>query len=199
MQKRYQLTFIALSLLALSAPALATVSMPVGYYVEGNVGQSRLHGKSYPGHSSDKGFGWNANLGYKFSPFMAAEAGYAHYASSRVKDNNGVQVATDRHYSYIITSKGMLPLGTTGLELFAKVGVARTFSKLSVNNEQAASASNMTFKTGRTEATGAYLAAGFDYALSPNMNVNVQWSRAKGNSNTGELELMAVGLTFLFS
>src|SRR5579862_2390678 len=145
--------------------AHAYMSMPDGWYLEGNVGSSHLSNKSYPGSSSSSGVGGNANVGYKFMPFVSAEVGYTQYANTSVKDQFGTKAAQDKHYSYDLAAKGILPIAASGFEVFAKLGVQRTSSKVTIQNQTAAN--NIGIAATRHSNTGLYIGAGGEYAFMP--------------------------------
>jgi hypothetical protein len=176
----------------------ASMSLPNGWYVEGNVGSSRATNKTYGSNTSTKntGFGFNLDAGYKFAPYFAAEVGYTSYAKTTVK-SAGTNVAKDTHYSYDIAGKGIFPVSDTGLELFAKVGLARSNSHVVITNSTAAA--GLGIATGTSSSSGLYLALGGDYSFMPTLAVNAQWAQAKGNSNTGTLSIYTLGLTWLFA
>jgi OOP family OmpA-OmpF porin len=181
--------------------AFAAVPMPMGWYVEGNVGASRANDASYGINGlsvSNNGIGANVNVGYKFMPYFGAEVGYTTYADSKVK-YNGTQIARDRHYSYDIAAKGILPINDSGFDLFGKLGIARVESKVSATNATYAAANGFVVNNNKRTSTSLYLGLGGEYSFTPNLAANVQWARAKGNSNTGTLDLYSLGLNFLFS
>src|SRR5437868_3492213 len=78
------------------------MSVPSGWYLEGNIGGSHLSGKSYPGNSSTSGLAGSVDVGYKFMPYLGTEIGYTHYANTTIKNSAGTKAATDRFYSYDI-------------------------------------------------------------------------------------------------
>lgn len=188
-------TAISLTLMSLAVAAHATAPLPSGWYAEANGGSSRNSNISYPSgtSTSNTGLGWNFNAGYKLLPFAAIEAGYTHYAKTTVKAN-GTQVASTTHYSYDAAIRGILPLGDSGGELFAKLGAAQIKAKTTISIPGYASAN-----TGSYSATGYYFGLGGNYYFLPNAAINAQWQRAKGNSNTGNLDLFSLGLSYLFS
>jgi hypothetical protein len=168
-------------------------------YAEGNAGQSRVsQGYPTPSSSTNSGFGWNANGGYKFNPFAAAEVGYTRYADVRVRNSLGTNVASNSHYSYDIIAKGIMPIGTTGAEIFVKAGISRIQSNISITNYAAAAASGLVFKTGTHISSGVYMGAGGEYSVTPNLLINLQWAKAKGTSSTGDGNLYSGGLSFIF-
>ncbi len=180
------------------AVAKAVMPLPTGWYVEGNIGTSKATSKSYPGISSRKntGKGWSVNAGYKFMPYFGLEAGYSRYAPTRL--NSPVQtVARDSHNSIDIAAKGMLPFGCSGFELFAKLGVVRINSQIGVIDAVGASAYNLTFNTSAQSSTGLYAGGGAEYFFTPNIAANIQWNIAKGNSKTGNLQVLTAGLAYM--
>jgi opacity protein-like surface antigen len=183
--------------LCFATSALAVVPIPFGWYLEGNAGQSRESNKSYPGSVKNTGFGWNVDGGYKFTPFVGVEVGYTSYAQTRIQNSLGATAANDSHYSYDLAGKLMLPLAASGVEIFAKLGVARLNSYVTVINANAAAVNNMVFNTGTHTATGFYYGGGVDYSFLPNVLVNAQWARAQGSNSTGNLDLLSLGLSYI--
>lgn len=178
-----------------AAPVFAGMSAPMGWYVEGNGGSSSMTGKHYPGSASSSGIGASASLGYKFMPYVAAEVEYTQYANTSVKTGIGTKAGTEKHYSYGLVGKGILPIYTTGIEAFAKLGIAKINSKMSVNNQIAAG--TLGLSSSNHTAVGAYFGGGLQYYLMPELAVNVQWERSNGNSNTGTGSLLSAGASFI--
>jgi hypothetical protein len=129
-------------------------------------------------------------------PYFGLEAGYARYAPTRL--NSPLEtVARDSHTSIDIAAKGMLPFGCSGFELFAKLGVARINSQIGVIDTNGASTFGMTFNTSGQSATGLFAGLGGEYYFTPSIAANVQWNIAKGNSKTGNLQVLTAGLSYL--
>ncbi|MFZ2316151.1 MAG: outer membrane beta-barrel protein [Gammaproteobacteria bacterium] len=196
LKKKILLAACGLVAMAMATPALAVMSVPFGWYLEGNVGSSHLSNVNYSGSSSSSGVGGNANLGYKFMPYFAMEAGYTQYANSSIKDNTGTKAASVKHYSYDLAGRGIFPITDSGFELFAKLGVQRINAKTSISDQTAAN--NLGISSSQHNTTGLYLGAGGQYYMMPELAVNVQWQRAQGNSNSGTEDLYSVGLSFIF-
>lgn len=197
--RRIKLIAIAAATLAAYGAAtftLASPSAPDGWYLEGNLGSSRSSGVNYgTGTSySGKGVGWNVNGGYKFVQYFSTEVGFTSYAENSVKASN-TKVANVSHYSYDIAGKAVMPLNASGFDLFAKLGLARTHSNVSSKTSVPGVTVN---NAGTNNATGAYYGLGGDYSFTPNLSALVQWARAKGNSNIGSLDLVSVGLAYIF-
>lgn len=182
--------------LSFTSYALAVTSVPYGWYLEGNVGSTELSKKSYPGSSSSSGIGGNADIGYKFMPFFGLEIGYTQYATTSIDDQFGTQAGKDKHYAYDLAARGILPVYDSGLEAFAKLGVQRISSSLSISNQTAAD--NIGLGKSSHSQTGVYIAVGGQYYFIPELAVNVQWARAEGSDSTGTLSLLSGGISFIF-
>ncbi len=182
-----------------ASSAMAVAPLPTGWYLEGNVGSSKVNDVNFVANSSltNTGVAGNLNLGYKFIPFFATELGYTRYSDSTSKVN-GVKVATTKYYSYDIAAKPLLPIGDTGMELFAKLGVAHLNSNVSNSNTTYTSTHGIVVTTGTSNVNGYYFGLGADYSFMPAVAVNGQWQRAKGNSRTGTQNLYSIGISYLF-
>ncbi len=179
----------------LSSFAGGGMSLPYGWYLEGNVGSSHSSNTNYPGSISSSGIGGNGNLGYKFMPFFATEVGYTRYANTSIKSGS-TKAATVKNYSYDIAGKGILPVANSPFELFAKLGIARVNAKTSVDNTPLAI--GLGVSSSNHSATGLYYGLGADYSMIPALQLVVQWQRAQGNNQTGNLDLFSGGFTFIF-
>ena len=194
------LTLIAagITTFTITASANAALALPTGWYIEGNAGTSKtsITVDGAPGASvSNSGFGWNVNAGYKFMPFFAGEVGYTKYSTANI-NLSGTKIAKDSIYSYDIAAKGILPVSDTGLDIFAKLGVARANAHLVNTNASIATVSN----AGSSGTTGVYYGLGGEFSFLPNLAANLQWQRVHGkSSDIGNLDLYSVGLTYLFS
>lgn len=199
--KKITMAVLGVVTLGVTGTAMAVVSIPVGWYAEGNVGASYVNSANYGnGLSNDKrGWGWNINGGYKFAPYFGVEAGYTSYATVKIK-SNGTQVAKAKNnYSVDIAAKGIFPISDTGFDVFGKLGISRVSSQVSATNAALAAANGATINTGTNSKTGLYMGLGGEYYFTPNVAANVQWSRAKGNSTTGNLDLYSLGLSYIFA
>ena len=182
--------------MAVSQAAFAVMSVPDGWYLEGNAGSSSLSKKHYPGSASSSGIGGNANLGYKLMQYLGIEIGYSQYSNTRIQAPNGTRAATDKHYSYDLALKGILPIVDSGFEAFAKIGPERISSSVSINNQTAANSIGIARSSHST--SGLYIGAGGQYYVMPELAIVVQWQRAQGNSSTGTENLFSGGLSFIF-
>jgi hypothetical protein len=184
----------SLAILGMASPVQASMSVPMGWYVEGNIGSSRLQNLSYQNASlSSAGMGENIDIGYKFMPYVAAEVGYTHYPNTRIKVN-GVKAGENKYYALDIAGKAILPIAASGFELFAKLGIQQLYAKTRVTNSTLGN--QIGLSKGSTHDTGPYMGVGGAYSFLPELSGNIQWTRAKGNHSTGDLDLLSVGLTF---
>lgn len=194
--KRLMVRFMAglAASLAMSS-VFAVMSIPYGWYIEGNAGSTTLTKKSYPGSASSSGLGGNVNIGYKFIPYLAAEAGYSLYANTSITAPSGTKAATDRHYSYDLALRGILPIYKSGVELFAKLGGSHVTSNININSNLAASQIGLT--PSNHNDVNFYLGGGVSYYFMPELSLVAQWQRANGTSGTGTMDLFSGGLSLL--
>lgn len=188
----------SITLLAVaSTPALAAMSAASGWYLEVTGGGSKQQNDSNGSLSSKNvGMAGNGAIGYKFMPYVAGEAGYTQYSRVDLK-SGGTLALKNRPYDYHAAIKGIIPIGNSGFEPFAKVGVARLKTKYQVKDSDAVLAAGAS--SSDKSSTGYYLGAGAQYYFMPELAVVAQWARAHGNSDaTGSMDLYSVGLSFIF-
>jgi hypothetical protein len=189
---------LASSAVVISATsAFAACSLPTGFYVEGNVGASKSSGKSYhsTASASNSGLAWNVNAGYKFMPFLAVEGGASSYATSNIKNSAGTQFAKDRHYSGDVAVKGIAPVGDSGFEVFAKIGVAELYSSFALVNNLPADTAGYS-SSSKNNSISPFYGLGADYYFLPTVGGSLQWQRVKGNSKTGTQDLYTIGIVW---
>lgn len=177
-------------------PAFAVMSLPNGWYLEANAGSTTLTSVNYPGSVSSSGIGYNANVGYKFMPYVGADFGYTYYANSTIKNSVGTKAAIVKHYAWDLALKGILPFYDSGFEAFAKLGVMRLSSNFNIQNN--AAATGLGIANSSHSATGLYIGGGVQYYITPEFAINAQWMRAKGDSSTGTESLLSGGASFIF-
>lgn len=188
-----------LAALSIATPALAIMSIPYGWYLEGNLGSTHTSNTNYPGSISTSGIGGNANLGYKFMPYVAAEMGFTQYSNSTIKGNgifSNTKAAHIKNYSYDLAIRGIVPIAASGFEVFAKLGVERVNARVSIDSQLAAT--TLGISSSNHSATGLYIGVGAQYYIMPELALNVQWQRANGNSKTGNMDLFSAGISFIF-
>lgn len=191
---------IIISLIAMSAgtSALAITTYPCGFYAEGNIGYPVQSDTSYGNKNTSASLktnpAWNVNLGYKFMPYLAAEAGYTKFPNTRVFVS-GVNAAQDKHYGVDLAGKGILPFIDTGFELFAKLGATYVNSNLSINNKALARQAGL--RAGSHNAVNLFIGAGGEYYIMPNIPINIQWQRSNADSQTGRFDVYSIGASYL--
>jgi len=194
---RYKLAVLSLVTgITFAGVAFADMSIPYGWYVGPNIGITKLTNKSFSGSTSTSGISGSVNLGYKFMPYFAGEVGYSRYANTTAR-SGGTNVASYRYTSYDLAGKGIVPLNTSGFEVFGKLGIVRVNANVSI--QDAAAASAVGISGGSRNSTGIYLGVGGQYYFMPEMAVVLQWARASGSSQTGTLDLWTIGFSYLFS
>src|SRR3990167_4657322 len=143
--------------------ALSSYAVPFsssGWYMEAQGGNSSLSDKSYPGSATSSGFGANFNFGYKFMTYMAGEVGFTQYKSTSIKSGN-TTAGYDQHRAFDIAGKGILPVAEEDISLFAKIGIARIYSRVKIQDSTTASAIGL--GSGTQYVTGAYYGFGVQY------------------------------------
>lgn len=177
--------------------AWGCASLPMGWYLEVNGGSSNLNNVNYPGSVSSSGIGANADLGYKFMPYLGLELGYTQLANTSIKGPpNSTTAGSVKHYSIDIAGRAIVPIAASGLEFFAKLGVVKINSNVSVKNTTVANSIGL--GRGNHTRVGPYMALGAQYYFTPEFAANVQWARSQGNSNTGNLDLYSIGVSLIF-
>lgn len=188
------------SLLCIDA-VWAAMPPPRGWYLEGNVGLSNVDNTSYGNgtklSTNTNSFGENINAGYKFLPYFAMEFGYTRYARENIEFNNAT-VAKVQPSAFDITTKAILPIQYSGFALYAKVGVARIVSSVTINDQNSINVNGLTISSGSTKVTGVYYGVGGEYNFYPTTAVHLSWVEAIGNSQTGNPMLISIGLSHTF-
>lgn len=154
-----------------------------GFYIEGNAGygaykeskeqKARIKELTNQGYKvTDKGLAANANLGYKINKNLAIEAGYTYLPEMKSANSVG-NIKQSGNYAIHGAVKGIIPF-ENGFNVFAKVGVAslhpgtitETIGNVSVKNPSNEKKKNL---------TELYAGAGVGYAISENVEANVQY------------------------
>ncbi len=144
--RRRLLTAISISMFA--APAFAVSSLPSAWYLEGNVGltfqPTTLENTPAYRFGCLRNVGYNVDLGYKINQYVAIELGYTNYATNNVyayltdpvdfdllNGEGFYNIGYMQNYAYDLVGKFILPVYSTGLEVFGKLGVTRVMSNFS--------------------------------------------------------------------
>lgn len=177
------------AMMCATAATYAAVPLPVGWYVHGSVGATKINGASYGAGTkvSSGGPSLGFDVGYKFSPFFGSEIGYNRYSTAKIKSQfNNIQ-GKNKLTSVDIAGKAILPFSTTGIDLYAKLGWVLLHSALSGSF------------SGSHNTSGLYIGAGASYSFTPCVSVHGQWARANGDNKAGNVDFYSVGLGYIFT
>lgn len=174
------------------------MSLPCGWYVEGNVGTTRISNGNNTSNTNGTNIGFNLNFGYKFMPYFALEIGGTRYPNGQVKDPvTGVKIGSTQFYSYDLAGRAIVPISDSGFELFGKFGVARI--NASASGSVVAPSGVTISGNGSRNKTGIYLGLGGQYYVSPELAFNLQWQRAQANNhNNATFDLLSLGVSYIF-
>jgi len=171
---------------ALAFPLFAQAE---GYYIGGNVGRSELKASNEFGSDKAHKTGYQFLAGYEFTPNFAAEAGYIDFGKTNFTDyETPVSLKTSAFY---VAGTGTLPLNAQ-FSLFAKAGVTRNRSKLSVEG-----AGNESFNK-----TAALFGIGAAYHFDKNLSVVAEYQNfgktLKVDDVKVKADLLSIGLRYKF-
>ncbi|OGT55290.1 MAG: hypothetical protein A3F43_03475 [Gammaproteobacteria bacterium RIFCSPHIGHO2_12_FULL_42_10] len=193
-------TLVGLAVLLPTTFTWAMQSLPYGWYFEADVGSATLNNQDTPNNVSvsGSGLGANANVGYKFMPFLGIEIGYTRYPNGPWKiSSSDTKIGNSTYYSYDAAAKGIVPIIDSGLEAFAKVGVGHIVSHLSITDST--SANSVSVGGSSHSATGLFTGLGLQYYLMPEIAFLAEWTRMQGSSSTGNEQLISGGISVLMS
>ena len=163
-----------ISAIALLASCTSVFASPheSGAYIEGNIGTLYESVDILGIQASAFGsLGLNANLGYQFNRYLAAEAGYTAYG---IGETGGIVNGVDAAAKFILPFQ----IGESDFSVFAKLGVADLFK-------------------GGDNSVTPLAGIGAAYAITPNLDLNVQ---AQGvTEGFFSLGLLSTGLTYHFN
>ena len=184
---RISLLIAICTLTSAFAIAYGVTPIPFGWYIDGNVGISKISNTDDRSGTSinNSGTGFNVDVGYKFMPYLGAEIGYSDYSDAKIKISTGTEAGKVQNSAYDIAIKGILPVIDTAFEFFAKVGAAQVKSEVTIDHKAAALLANL--KKGTHTATSFFIGVGADYSFIPNVPINIQWQRAMAIGLPAEL------------
>ena len=151
-------------------------------YVGGNIGYGHVESTSHAGNNDGKsGFGWNAHVGYNFTPMWGAELGYTQFPY-----HQGDIYGGDSNYATDVVGKVTLPL-QNDYSLFAKGGLAYEHHTEGSNSES------------QYSGLALYAGAGISYQLHPNLAlVGEVDTTALGGTNIPMMYMGSVGVNYNF-
>lgn len=151
-----------------------------GVYLGTDIGYGKVKQKvSGPGKTKNAGFAYDLTAGYLFNKNVGVEAGYTRFRSVRAngaitsKNNNVVDLA----------AKGIIPFDN-GMNAFGKLGVARV-STHPVGGLQ-------------HKKVLPYLAVGTGYAVTRNVDLDVQLAGTPKSGKVPAMYAATTGLVYTF-
>ena len=189
----------------LSGTALAA---PMGFYVGGSLGSSDQHvsrsnfvnagkDKSATGSVDSTSFGARLFAGYRFSQYLAVEAGYTHYGDAQGNQLAFQSTSTTPFsgkfsaYSGDVSGKFFLPLAEQ-VNPYVDLGVAYISSKMSISNSSSSSYS----KT--NSAASLRFGAGMDFNVNKRYEFGIGWDRVMKRNSIQNAGLLALNFGFYF-
>lgn len=191
---------IVLSCAALAAalPAAAQTETRTGSafssaYIGGSIGQSKFKNgcSDLPGGVScdDKDTAWRLFAGYQFTPFLAAEVGYADLG--KIDGSLGAANAELKANALDLVGVAKLPI-TSQLGVYGKAGAYRGETKLSSN----------VGVSGKDTDSGWTYGAGLQWDVIRNVGLRLEWQRYDdiGGDDTGkgDIDVVSLGAVWRF-
>lgn len=174
---------------------VATASADRDYYLGLDMGYSNTHYNSTQlgGDNGTTGLGYRFTGGFELNQNVSLESGYTHFAKA---DGDAVTAATDHAYDFSVV--GRYPLGSGGLSLFGKLGVAYMRAQKDFSSE------------GHSYANKIRPAYGFGISevFTPQISFNMQLWRVQGKNDAfnginvdtklPDADLYSVGVIYRF-
>lgn len=191
------------SVLTASACAVinANAALPVGLYVNGQVGYADTHIKSQvknngAGFSND-GLAGRLAIGYKVTPNFALELGYLQLSNAEF--NVGTSSFSNKQDAIDVAAKGILPI-TNNVNIYGKLGVAHLTTELKGKN-----AAGKTVDLNAAQGIDKHqwapeIAIGIGYDITPNVTVDTALTHIQtlGDNRPGNINFLAVGVGYNF-
>jgi OOP family OmpA-OmpF porin len=194
MRNKSIVVVLGLAAAALALPAAAQMRMPSmsSAYVGGSIGQSKFKIECDPGFTcDDKDTAFRLFGGFKFSPNISAELGYADLGKSKI---SGFGVSAElKATAWDLSALLAWPVSNE-FSIFGRLGGYRSEAKFG----GAASGS----KTG----TGVTWGLGAQYDVTRNLGVRGEWQRYSkvkaqetgGTEDKGDIDALSVGVVWRF-
>ncbi len=195
------------SVLTASACAImnANAALPVGLYVSGQAGYADTHMKSRLSSSTgialaNDGLAGRIALGYKITPNFGLEVGYLQLSEG--KSNFPQDTQYNKQHAIDVAAKGMLPI-TQNVNIYGKLGVAYLTTEL----KKDATDKGIPISTDLNQAEGIAkhkwapeVAVGMGYDITPNVTVDTSLTHIQpmGNNRPGNIDFLAVGVSYNF-
>ncbi len=213
---------IAATVLTVASALTASGAQAQSFYLGGSAGNSsiKLNSQDFLTDiqnpvNDEKDTGLKLFGGYRFGDLLSIEAGYADFgkASSRYTNGNYYDNREQKASAWFSAIKADLPLGSTGLSAFGKLGLA--YKKASQTHT--ASAANLGYlcKTcsGSKTSTDLYYGVGMQYDVSKQVSLRIEYEDfgnfgnkfsydASGAETAGsgrsKVQLWSIGVAFAF-
>lgn len=190
------------SVLTASACAVinANAALPVGLYVNGQVGYADTHMKSQVKNNgadfANDGLTGRLAIGYKITPNFALELGYLQLPSAEFKIDS-VNFSNKQH-AIDVAAKGQLPI-TNNVGIYGKLGVAYLTTQLEAKNSIISKDLNSAQGIAKHQWSPE-IAVGMDYNITPNVTVDTSLTHIQtlGNDRPGNIDFLAVGVGYNF-
>lgn len=143
------------AVIAVLAASCAIPAMAGDAYLSGSVGRSDLKFDGPGGSLSGNATSLTVAVGYQFNSSFGAEFGSTHFGRTTMA-GRGANARADDPAALYAALTGAWP-ATDSLSIFAKAGLARSESNVSIDGSVEGTASH----------TGALLGLGLGYALTP--------------------------------
>ena len=192
-------------------PIIQAVSMQANngllerVYVSGQIGyantdmKSKLSSESFQGLSND-GLAGRLAIGYKINKNFAVELGYLQLQEGKIKDEDATGFLNQNTFD--LTGKALLPI-THNVNFYGKLGVAylTTHLETTQNINGIPTTSDINGPAGIAKRKWApEVAVGMAYDITPNVTVDTSLThiQAVGDNRPGNIDFLAVGLTYNF-
>lgn len=167
---------------------LSPTSKIPGFYLTGNAGYGKVNERVSPRTKThNKGFVWNAALGYQFTDNIAVELGYLNFPKESFGTAKG-----SKNWSAYLAANGILPFNND-FAVFGKLGIAKVQHRLKAEPGYSFSGE------GSHSKVAALLGAGVLYNFTPSLAASLQ---VIGTTKSGKVPAMyaaLIGIIFRFA
>ena len=144
--------------------------------------------------------GWKVFAGYQFNQYLAVEGGYAvigDFDFTSVTPAGTVRITSMEPTAWNLDAVGTLPL-PYNLSLYARAGIVRSETEVSVTGTGAAVVPRSSFKD---KDWGYHAGVGVAFDFHRNVGVRIEWERyrvADGIGGKGDVDLLSWGFRIKF-
>lgn len=191
------------SVLTASACAVinANAALPVGLYVNGQVGYADTNMKSQVkdngANFANDGLAGRLAIGYKVTPNFALELGYLQLSNAEF--NIGASSFSNKQDAIDVAAKGILPI-TNNVNIYGKLGVAYLTTELKEKNAAGKTLDINTAQGISKHQWAPEIAIGMGYDITPNVTVDTSLTHIQtlGDNRPGNIDFLAVGVGYNF-